>query len=103
MVPKPLPSVLIIHTGGTLGMDPIASYEPDVDGKERLKGGGTFKGTLGPGLSFCPCSLVFCHYVLLQVDVSPVYGIVLHWQALLLCVFLSLSCIMLPSDRGLCA
>ncbi|KAL0051691.1 hypothetical protein WJX82_000327 [Trebouxia sp. C0006] len=49
MVPKPLPSVLIIHTGGTLGMDPIASYEPDVDGKERLKGGGTFKGTLGPG------------------------------------------------------
>ncbi|KAA6416993.1 MAG: hypothetical protein FRX49_04176 [Trebouxia sp. A1-2] len=49
MVPKPLPSVLITHTGGTLGMDPIASYEPDVDGKERLKGGGTFKGTLGPG------------------------------------------------------
>ncbi|DBA87625.1 TPA: hypothetical protein ACH3X1_004640 [Trebouxia sp. C0004] len=49
MVPKPLPSVLIIHTGGTLGMDPIASYEPDVDGKERLKAGGTFKGTLGPG------------------------------------------------------
>lgn len=49
MVPRPLPSVLIIHTGGTLGMDPIASYEPDVDGRERLKGGGTFKGTLGPG------------------------------------------------------
>ena len=49
MVPRPLPSVLIIHTGGTLGMDPIASYEPDEDGGERLKGGGSFKGTLGPG------------------------------------------------------
>ncbi len=72
MVPKPLPSVLIIHTGGTLGMDPIASYEPDVDGKERLKGGGTFKGTLGPGLPPCTYSLVFCHYLLLRVDVPPV-------------------------------
>ena len=49
MVPRPLPSVLIIHTGGTLGMDPVASFEPDVDGREKLKGGGTFKGTLGPG------------------------------------------------------
>lgn len=49
MVPKALPSVLIVHTGGTLGMDPLASYEPDVDGRERLKGGGSFKGTLGPG------------------------------------------------------
>ena len=49
MVPRPLPSVLIVHTGGTLGMDPVASYEPDVDGRERLKKGGTFKGTLGPG------------------------------------------------------
>ena len=52
MVPKALPSVLIVHTGGTLGMDPLASYEPDVDGRERLKGGGSFKGTLGPGMSF---------------------------------------------------
>ena len=51
MVPKALPSVLIVHTGGTLGMDPLASYEPDVDGRERLKGGGSFKGTLGPGMS----------------------------------------------------
>ncbi|KAL3147958.1 hypothetical protein ABBQ38_014253 [Trebouxia sp. C0009 RCD-2024] len=49
MVPRPLPSVLIIHTGGTLGMDPVASYEPDVDGREKLKRGGSFKGTLGPG------------------------------------------------------
>ena len=49
MVPRPLPSVLIIHTGGTLGMDPVASFEPDVDGRDKLKGGGTFKGTLGPG------------------------------------------------------
>ena len=49
MVPRPLPSVLIIHTGGTLGMDPVASFEPDVDGREKLKGGGTFRGTLGPG------------------------------------------------------
>lgn len=49
MVPRPLPSVLIIHTGGTLGMDPAASYEPDVDGREKLKRGGSFKGTLGPG------------------------------------------------------
>ena len=30
-------------------MDPVASYEPDVDGRERLKSGGSFKGTLGPG------------------------------------------------------
>ncbi len=52
MVPQPLPSVLIVHTGGTLGMDPITSYEPDVDGRDRLKGGGTFKGTLGPGTLF---------------------------------------------------
>lgn len=56
MVPRPLPSVLIIHTGGTLGMDPIASYEPDVDGRERLKGGGTFKGTLGPGVCKPPAT-----------------------------------------------
>lgn len=49
MVPRPLPSVLIIHTGGTLGMDPVASFEPDVDGREKLKRGGSFKGTLGPG------------------------------------------------------
>ena len=49
MVPRPLPSVLIIHTGGTLGMDPVASFEPDVDGRDKLKGGGSFKGTLGPG------------------------------------------------------
>lgn len=70
MVPKPLPSVLIIHTGGTLGMDPIASYEPDADGKERLKGGGTFKGTLGPGFALVPLlfefvlpSAVVCRYL----------------------------------------
>ena len=49
MVPRPLPSVLIIHTGGTLGMDPVASYEPGVDGREKLKRGGSFSGTLGPG------------------------------------------------------
>lgn len=53
MVPRPLPSVLIIHTGGTLGMDPVASFEPDVDGREKLKRGGSFKGTLGPG-ERCP-------------------------------------------------
>ena len=61
MVPRPLPSVLIIHTGGTLGMDPVASFEPDVDGREKLKRGGTFKGTLGPG----ECCLF-------QVTVKPV-------------------------------
>lgn len=27
MVTKPLPRVLMLHTGGTLGMDPAASYE----------------------------------------------------------------------------
>lgn len=73
MVPKPLPSVLITHTGGTLGMDPIASYEPDVDGKERLKGGGTFKGTLGPGLPSYTYSLVSCFSVPLRVQFSSVF------------------------------
>ena len=83
MVPKPLPSVLIIHTGGTLGMDPIASYEPDVDGKERLKGGGTFKGTLGPGIHLCPCSLIFAVMCCCMSHLScGSDGIVLQWQAL---------------------
>ena len=48
MVPRPLPRVLIVHTGGTLGMDPVASYESDLTG-QQLKKGGAYKGTLGPG------------------------------------------------------
>ena len=54
LVSRPLPAVLCLHTGGTLGMDPEASYEPDaVDGHVHLKPGtgGSFspKGALRPG------------------------------------------------------
>lgn len=56
MVPRALPSVLIVHTGGTLGMDPGASYEADVEG-QRLKRGGNYKGTLGPGWHPTPSSM----------------------------------------------
>lgn len=56
MVPRPLPRVLIVHTGGTLGMDPVASYESDLTG-QQLKKGGAYKGTLGPGQ---PLLLLVC-------------------------------------------
>eukprot|EP00899_Mesostigma_viride_P022167 jgi/Mesvir1/3134/Mv16306-RA.1 len=46
MMSKPLPKVLLLHTGGTLGMDPEASFE-QADGELHLR-----KGTGGhyPGL-----------------------------------------------------
>ncbi len=54
MVSRPLPRVLCLHTGGTLGMDAEQSYEPDgVDGHVHLKPGtgGSFSpaGALRPG------------------------------------------------------
>eukprot|EP01023_Acetabularia_acetabulum_P028099 TRINITY_DN2655_c0_g1_i2.p1 TRINITY_DN2655_c0_g1~~TRINITY_DN2655_c0_g1_i2.p1 ORF type:complete len:508 (+),score=64.53 TRINITY_DN2655_c0_g1_i2:152-1525(+) len=49
-VTKPLPSVLVVHTGGTLGMDPGQSYENDDEGLHLKRGtGGTYKGSLMPG------------------------------------------------------
>ena len=40
MVTRPLPRVLLLHTGGTLGMDPAASYDAgDPDGDVHLKEG----------------------------------------------------------------
>ena len=36
LVAKPLPRVLLLHTGGTLGMDTRASYEEDVGGQTQL-------------------------------------------------------------------
>eukprot|EP01025_Chloroclados_australasicus_P069856 TRINITY_DN992_c0_g3_i1.p1 TRINITY_DN992_c0_g3~~TRINITY_DN992_c0_g3_i1.p1 ORF type:complete len:439 (-),score=38.21 TRINITY_DN992_c0_g3_i1:995-2239(-) len=49
-VTKPLPSVLLIHTGGTLGMDPSQSYENDEEGLHLKHGtGGSYKGSLQPG------------------------------------------------------
>ncbi|KAK3235061.1 hypothetical protein CYMTET_54719 [Cymbomonas tetramitiformis] len=50
MVTKPLPRVLLLHTGGTLGMDPTASYdlkEGDYNLKEGT--GGSYKAALQPG------------------------------------------------------
>jgi hypothetical protein len=48
----PLPKVLVIHTGGTLGMDADLSYEVDKEGHQHLKHGtgGTYtKAALKPG------------------------------------------------------
>ena len=39
MVTRPLPRVLILHTGGTLGMDPMASFEAEEQGELHLKAG----------------------------------------------------------------
>lgn len=36
---RPLPRVLLIHTGGTLGMDPDRSFETDTEGHRILKAG----------------------------------------------------------------
>lgn len=50
MVTKPLPRVLLIHTGGTLGMDPEASFESDEGDLHLAEGtGGTYKQGLQPG------------------------------------------------------
>ncbi len=37
MVTKPLPRVLLLHTGGTLGMDPAASYDAGLAGDDAVQ------------------------------------------------------------------
>lgn len=45
VVTKPLPRVLILHTGGTLGMDPEASFQASEQGVNLKKGtGGVYAG-----------------------------------------------------------
>lgn len=48
--------MLLVHTGGTLGMDPGVSYHLDANGKPVLAAGtgGTYAGALRPGA--CPLS-----------------------------------------------
>lgn len=51
-VTKPLPRVLFLHTGGTLGMDPESAFEEDESHNLRARAGLTessYKGSLGPG------------------------------------------------------
>ncbi|GLC35534.1 hypothetical protein PLESTB_000197200 [Pleodorina starrii] len=51
-VTKPLPRVLFLHTGGTLGMDPEEAFEEDEGHNLRVRAGateGAYKGTLRPG------------------------------------------------------
>jgi len=49
MTMKPLPRILLIHTGGTLGMDPTASYTMDQDEVTLEEGtGGVYKQGLVP-------------------------------------------------------
>jgi L-asparaginase type I len=50
-VTRPLPRVLVVHTGGTLGMDPGQSYHIDASGKPVLAAGtgGKYSGGLRPG------------------------------------------------------
>lgn len=51
VVTKPLPRVLMLHTGGTLGMDPAASFEADRKGVHLKSGtGGVYAGSRGSGL-----------------------------------------------------
>ena len=47
LVARPLPRVLLLHTGGTLGMDAGTSYEVDMEGPFVLKpgSGGTYHKT----------------------------------------------------------
>lgn len=51
MVPKPIPRVLLIHTGGTLGMDAEKSFETDPSGHMQVKPGtgGNYVTGLSPG------------------------------------------------------
>jgi len=50
-VTKPLPRVLLLHTGGTLGMDPEESYESSAGGDVQLRTGtgGKYSGGLKAG------------------------------------------------------
>ncbi|CAK0783848.1 hypothetical protein CVIRNUC_007048 [Coccomyxa viridis] len=57
MVSKPLPRCLLIHTGGTLGMDPNASYESDIlDGPMHLKRG--TGGSFSPAAALRPGTML---------------------------------------------
>ncbi|GBG70570.1 hypothetical protein CBR_g6696 [Chara braunii] len=50
-VVKPLPRVLLLHTGGTLGMDPKKSFEEEEGAMHLKKGtGGEYPKTLRPGI-----------------------------------------------------
>ena len=51
VVARALPRVLLIHTGGTLGMDAGQSYQQDPDGHHSLKEGtgGQYEKVLRPG------------------------------------------------------
>ncbi|CAG9467813.1 unnamed protein product [Pedinophyceae sp. YPF-701] len=51
MITRPLPRVLLVHTGGTLGMDPTASFETDGEGHVHVRRGtgGHYPGSLQPG------------------------------------------------------
>lgn len=61
VVARALPRVLLIHTGGTLGMDPVQSYEQDAEGHSVLRSGtgGKYENSLRPGglLSNIICSV----------------------------------------------
>ncbi|KAG2443698.1 hypothetical protein HXX76_002046 [Chlamydomonas incerta] len=50
-VTKPLPRVLFLHTGGTLGMDPEEAFEEDESHNLRPRAGASdsYKGSLRPG------------------------------------------------------
>ncbi|KAG2500713.1 hypothetical protein HYH03_001478 [Edaphochlamys debaryana] len=51
-VTKPLPRVLFLHTGGTLGMDPEEAFEEDEGHNLRVRAGAadvSYKGQLRPG------------------------------------------------------
>jgi L-asparaginase len=39
MLVRPMPRVLVLHTGGTLGMDASSSFDMDAEGHVRLKEG----------------------------------------------------------------
>lgn len=51
MVPKPLPRVLLVHTGGTLGMDAESSFTKDDTGHVHVRPGtgGNYVSGLQPG------------------------------------------------------
>jgi hypothetical protein len=63
-MPQLLPRVLILHTGGTLGMDIQESFEAEADAPQltplQLKKGtgGTYKGALGSWPSIASAMLL---------------------------------------------
>eukprot|EP00951_Prasinocladus_malaysianus_P030233 scaffold283591_cov44-Prasinocladus_malaysianus.AAC.1 len=58
-VTKPLPRVLVLHTGGTLGMDPESSYETGVDGTQLKTGTGGNYGGLNHNMRMRSIYVVF--------------------------------------------